>query len=86
MLRPWRRVVIALLASTVAVAAGVTIATAVAPQATGPDTCARNEAGSPSVAFDLPSVAALRDRLPNFGKTPELDAVPGPIEVVGFEG
>ena len=81
-----RRAVVALLAGALAVAAGVAIATAVVPPAAGQDTCARNEAGSPSTAFDLPSVAALRDRLPTFGKTPELDAVPGPIQVVAFEG
>lgn len=52
----------------------------------GPSVCNREAAGSPSLMFGVDSVAALRERIPSWLKTPELDAAEGPLTVVIFEG
>ena len=50
------------------------------------DVCARDEAGSSSVSFDLESGLAVRKHIPGLGISPELDVAQGPVTVVVFEG
>ena len=71
-----------------AIGAGVLLTGAVGatPGALVSSTCNRQAAGDPSIEFQVESVTALEERIPEWGLAPELDRVSGPLTVVIFEG
>jgi hypothetical protein len=71
-------------ASVAAVATVVAVAAANGGELPG-ELCGGHDAGAATLSFVVESGAALHERLPHLGITPELDMGDGPLSVVVFE-